>query len=87
MSSGPSNTKVRPADGDDLALFHRVLAELCRSEVPLPRAFAILRAEFARGPLRSAVDAMAEETGNGVPLAEAYAKRPDSWVPPRALKR
>ncbi len=76
MSSDRTDPGARSAgDGDDLALFHRVLAELCRSEVPLPRAFAILRAEFARGPLKGAVEAMAEETGNGVPLAEAYARR------------
>jgi general secretion pathway protein F len=62
-------------DGGDLALFHRVLAEMCRTEVPLSRAFGILRAEFTHGPIRAAIEAMAEDTDNGVPLAQAYARR------------
>jgi type II secretory pathway component PulF len=67
------------ADGGDLALFHRVLAELCRSGVPLSRAFGVLRAEFGRGPLRRAIDEMERETSEGVPLAEAYARRRDRF--------
>jgi len=79
VSSAPHDRGRKPSDGDDLALFHRVLAELCRSQVPLPRAFAILREEFTSGPMRRAVEAMAEETDEGVPLAEAYARRRDQF--------
>jgi type II secretory pathway component PulF len=62
------------AEGD-LALFHRTLAEFCRADVPLPRAFEALRGDLRRGRFREAVAALAADVGEGVPLGEAYARR------------
>ncbi len=60
------------AAADDMALFHRTLAELCRAQVPLPRALRLLQSDLRRGKLRQAVGAMAEAIENGVPLGDAY---------------
>lgn len=68
-------------DFHQLALFHRTLAELCRSEMPLGRAFALLEADLARGPLKEAVRALAADVEAGTPLADAYRKRPDAFPP------
>ncbi len=58
---------------DELALFHRTLAQLCRSDVPLSKAFRVLEADLERGRLRDAVRAMADEVDAGTPIHEAYA--------------
>jgi general secretion pathway protein F len=68
---------TRRADAEGLALFHRTLAELCRSEVPLPRALRVLEADLDRGALRDAVRDLASDVEEGVPLAKAYAARKD----------
>lgn len=65
----------------DLALFHRTLAELCRSEVPLPRALRVMEADLERTPLAGAVRAMADAVESGVPIAEAYAAHGASFPP------
>ncbi len=64
-----------PVAEGELALFHRTLAEFCRAEVPLPRAFQALQADLRRGRFKDAVAALAAEVGEGVPLGEAYARR------------
>jgi general secretion pathway protein F len=66
---------------DDLALFHRSLAQLCRAEVPLGKAFRVLDGELERGSLRTAVREMAEAVEAGTPLAEAYAQQSDAFPP------
>jgi type II secretory pathway component PulF len=68
-------------DDHQLALFHRTLAELCRSEVPLGRAFALLDADLAEGPLKEAVRGLAADVEAGTPLAEAYKKRAAALPP------
>jgi len=66
---------VPVGEGDELALFHRTLAEFCRAEVPLPRAFEALQGDLRRGRFREAVAALAAEVEEGMPLGEAYARR------------
>lgn len=77
MSSDPERTQ----GADELALFHRTLAELCRSDVPLPAAFRVLEADLEAGRLKHAVGEMAEAVEHGTPLAEAYAARRDVFPP------
>ncbi|MEN8151365.1 MAG: type II secretion system F family protein [Planctomycetota bacterium] len=66
---------------DDLALFHRTLAEFCRMEMPLPKAFRAIAADLSRGKLKRAAEEMAAEAEQGVPLADAYEKRQDVFPP------
>jgi type IV pilus assembly protein PilC len=68
-------------DHYQLALFHRSLAEICRSEVPLGRAFRMLDADIRQGKLRDAVRAMAADLEAGVPLGEAYRKHGNVFPP------
>jgi type II secretory pathway component PulF len=77
VSSAPRS----PAAGEDLALLHRTLAELCRADVPLPRALRTLEADIESSPLRDAVRAMADEVEAGAPFAEAYAAHADRFPP------
>jgi len=82
VSSDPDRRgSASPGDGDELALFHRTLAELCRSEVPLPTAFRVLEADLEKGNLKAAVAAMAEDVEHGTPLAAAYAARRNVFPP------
>jgi type II secretory pathway component PulF len=69
------------AEGDELALFHRTLAELCRADVPLPQAFRALRGDLRRGRYRAAVQELAREVEEGVSLGEAYARRKGAFPP------
>jgi type II secretory pathway component PulF len=69
------------SSSDELALFHRTLAEFCRAEVPLPRAFEALQGDLRRGRFRDAVAALAAEVQEGVPLGEAYARRKGAFPP------
>jgi type II secretory pathway component PulF len=69
------------AASDELALFHRTLAEFCRAEVPLPRAFAALQGDLRRGKFRDAVAALSADVEEGVPLGEAYARRKGAFPP------
>lgn len=80
MSSVTTRASSR-TDSDELALFHRTLAELCRAEMPLPRAFRLLQADLRRGRFRDAVESMAAEVESGVPLGEAYARRTPDFPP------
>jgi type IV pilus assembly protein PilC len=66
---------------DELALFHRTLADLCRADIPLPKAFRMLQSDLRRGKLRTAVKEMTAEVEGGVPLGEAYAKRMGRFPP------
>jgi len=66
---------------DELALFHRTLAEMCRAELPLPKAFRLLQGDLRRAGLRAAVAAMANDVEQGTPLAEAYAARKQEFPP------
>ncbi len=68
-------------DDRQLALFHRSLAELCRSEVPLGRAFRVIEEDVGRGRLRAAARGLAEDVERGAPLAEAYRKRAADFPP------
>ena len=78
-------TTAKPRAGspgaDDLALFHRTLAELCRSELPLPRALRLLAGDLRDGPLRSAAERMADEVERGASLTEAYAAHAERFPP------
>jgi type II secretory pathway component PulF len=68
-------------DTHQLATFHRTLAEMCRAEIPLGRAFQLLQEDLQEGPLRDVSAAMAADVENGMPLAEAYAKHSSSFPP------
>ncbi len=68
-------------DHYQLALFHRSLAEICRSEVPLGKAFRMLEADLRRGGLRTSVQAMAADVDAGMPLADAYRKHGSVFPP------
>jgi type II secretory pathway component PulF len=65
----------------ELALFHRGLADLCRANVPLPRALRILHVDLERGPMAREAVRMAEEIEQGVPLTEAYGARGTHFSP------
>jgi type II secretory pathway component PulF len=81
VSSAEALRTAAVAEGDELALFHRTLAEFCRAEVPLPRAFQLLQGDLRRGRFREAVAALAAEVEEGVPLGEAYARRKGAFPP------
>lgn len=87
MSSGATETRlggldlVPTAAMEDLEVFHRSLAALCRSELPLPRAFELLAADLGKGPLRDAVERMGADVRDGVPLPEAYARHESAFPP------
>ena len=66
---------------DQLAVFHRTLAELCRAGVPLPRAFRVLLADLEKGPLRAAVADLASDVECGVPFDQAYARHQSEFPP------
>ncbi len=65
----------RPAAAEDLALFHRTLAELCRARVPLPKALRMLQHDLGKGSLAKAAAAMAADVEEGVSLGTAYERR------------
>jgi type II secretory pathway component PulF len=69
-----------PPDAD-VALFHRTLAEMCRSELPLPRALRVLEADMDDAAMKSAVRAMADAVESGTPVAEAYAAHAAKFPP------
>jgi general secretion pathway protein F len=60
-------------------VFHRTLAEFTRQGMPLPKAFRLLAEELSKGRLRKAAFEMAAETESGMPLAEAYGRRKESF--------
>jgi general secretion pathway protein F len=66
-----------PSASEDLILFHRTLAEMCRANVPLPRALRLLSHDLSRGPLRDASERMARDLEAGNSLTEAYANQRD----------
>lgn len=65
------------ATTDELALFHRTLAQLCRSDVPLSKAFRVLESDLDDARLRRALGTMAAEIDQGTPLAQAYGQCTD----------
>lgn len=69
----------REVSAADLALFHRTLAGLCRSEMPLPRALRAAATDVSSPALAEAVRAMADDVERGTPVAEAYAARADRF--------
>lgn len=81
MSSAPSESVPPPVaapghpptGGDELAVFHRALGDLCRSELPLPRALRLLASDLDKGSLRDAANAMAADVESGTSLGDAYA--------------
>jgi general secretion pathway protein F len=79
-SAGAPSTAV-VSGSDELALFHRTLAEFCRAEVPLPRAFEALQGDLRRGRFRDAVASLAADVQEGTPLGEAYAQRKGAFPP------
>ncbi|MEM8883186.1 MAG: type II secretion system F family protein [Planctomycetota bacterium] len=73
MSSVATDSpRLSPAAHEELALFHRTLAELCRAQVPLPQALVALRDQLRSGALREATDSMLAQVEAGTPLDEAY---------------
>jgi type II secretory pathway component PulF len=65
----------------DLALFHRTLAAMCRSDLPLPRALRVVEADVEDSALKRAVRAMADDVESGTPIAEAYAAHAAQFPP------
>jgi len=76
-----SRERTLETSSDELALFHRTLADLCRAEIPLPKAFRLLQGDLRNGKLRAAVKEMTTEVEGGVPLGEAYARRMGRFPP------
>ena len=66
---------------DPIAVMHESLASMCRSGVPLPRAFEMLAGDLRRGPLRDAAQGLTQDLSDGVPFAEAYARHSGSFPP------
>jgi type II secretory pathway component PulF len=66
---------------DQVALFHSALAELCRSDVPLPQALRAVADDLGSGRLAAAVREMAADVDAGAPLGEAYADRAEAMPP------
>ncbi|MCR9247682.1 MAG: type II secretion system F family protein [bacterium] len=62
-------------------MFHRSLAGLCRSELPLPHALASLQDDLTSGKLRHECADMAAEIESGVPFEDAYARRSERFPP------
>lgn len=58
--------------GDEVALFHRTLASMCRAGVPLGPALETLGHDLDRGALRQAVVELKRQVDAGTPLHEAY---------------
>ena len=81
MSLVTSRERTLETSSDELALFHRTLADLCRAEIPLPKAFRLLQGDLRNGKLRAAVKEMTTEVEGGVPLGEAYARRMGRFPP------
>jgi type II secretory pathway component PulF len=52
---------------------------MCRSGVPLPRAFAMLAPDLERGPLRDAVSGLADDLAAGAAFDQAYARHCDAF--------
>jgi type II secretory pathway component PulF len=61
--------------GDGLELFHKSLAELCRAEVPLPKALRMLHDDLQGSALAEQTEAMAQEVETGATFAEVYERR------------
>jgi general secretion pathway protein F len=74
-------SSVMPEATQDLALFHRTLSALCRSEVPLPNALRVIETDLESSPLRDAVREMAADVESGTPIAEAYAAHAQRFPP------
>ncbi len=70
---------LSPAAAEDLALFHRTLAELCRSNLPLPQALRTLQDELQTAGLRAAVTRLTEAVESGTPLPDAYAEQAQAF--------
>ena len=66
-------------DHEQLALFHRALAALCRGGMPLGKAFRTVAEDLDSGALRTAAAELAAEVEKGTPLPEAYAARRDTF--------
>ena len=78
LSQAPDSASDAVAEAgfaDDLARFHRSLARLCRSSIPLPEALQLAHAELERPSLRDQVRGLAEDVKSGQTLVEAYAAR------------
>lgn len=70
-------TPLMAAGTSDLSLFHRLMAQMCRANVPLPAALRLLSRDLERGKLRIAANQMADDVEAGATLAEAYARQPE----------
>lgn len=57
---------------DENGLFHRSLAHLCDSELPLDRALQLAASDLADGRVRRSVLAMAEDVARGGSFADSY---------------
>lgn len=68
-------------DDRQLALFHRTLAEMCRAGMPLHRAFGLLEADLAPGPLKDAAHRLAADVAHGEPLPAAYRRCKGAFPP------
>ncbi|MCK6480842.1 MAG: type II secretion system F family protein [Planctomycetes bacterium] len=68
-------------DHDQLALFHRALADFCRMGMPLGQAFRAVARDLEGGSLRAEAEAMAAEVDGGAPLGEAWRRRSGAFPP------
>lgn len=70
---------AREGASDDIAVFHRTLAELCRAEMPLPRALRMLGQDVDNDRLARAAAAMADEVESGTTFEDALGRHYESF--------
>jgi len=70
---------AREGASDDMAVFHRTLAELCRAEMPLPRALRMLAQDVDNAELGRAACAMADEIEAGATLEDALGRHYENF--------
>ncbi|MBN2582325.1 MAG: type II secretion system F family protein [Planctomycetes bacterium] len=66
---------------DDLIEFNNQLAAMARAGIPLDRALKELVRQMRKGQLREALETVADEVRDGVPLADAMARHGDLLPP------
>lgn len=74
----PDGAKLGPAD---LQTFNEYLLQISRAGLPIEGGLVALSRELQSGKLKSAIDALATDLRNGVPLEKAVADRRNTFPP------
>ncbi len=75
------NAATRQTPYGDLAMLHANLAEFCAAGRPVAGALTALQHDLERSAFRDDCAALARDLEQGVPFAEAYARRGTSFPP------